>query len=60
MNNLEWKAEHKQTETTQYDYTNQAWVVNGRYIACGHARIDCGCWSRKHEGQAVLNGVELN
>ena len=24
---------------TQFDYTNQAWVVDGRYVRCGHQ--DC-------------------
>ena len=47
-------------ETVQYDYTNQAWVINGRYVPCGHVRIDCGCWSRMYEGCKVLEGVELH
>lgn len=35
-----------------YDYDNQAWVVDGKYEACGHpADMDCGCYSREHEGQ---------
>jgi len=34
-----------------YDYKNQAWVLGGKYIACGHPRIDCGCWSRMHAGE---------
>jgi len=37
-----------------YDYENQAWVVNGRYIRCGHPEtMDCRCYGREHEGGFV-------
>ena len=36
------------------DYTKQAWVLNGRYMDCGHPDdMDCGCWGRVHEGEEV-------
>ena len=35
-----------------YDYENQAWVKNGRYVNCGHpADMDCDCYGRKHENE---------
>ena len=37
-----------------YDYVNQAWVVNGKYIRCGHPEtMDCRCYGREHEGEYV-------
>jgi hypothetical protein len=37
-----------------YDYDNQAWVRNGRYVRCGHpGAMDCGCYGRKHQGEAT-------
>jgi len=37
-----------------YDYENQAWVRNGRYVCCGHpATVDCRCYGRLHQGEAV-------
>ena len=37
---------------TQYDYDNQAWVVNGKYARCYHpASMKCGCYGRLHEGE---------
>lgn len=35
-----------------YDYHRQAWVVDGRYVRCGHPEdIDCGCYGREHEDE---------
>lgn len=32
-----------------YDYTNQAWVVDGKYARCGHAdNVACGCGFDSH------------
>jgi hypothetical protein len=40
---------------TQYDYLNQAWVVNGRYVACGHpTAMACDCYGRLHVGEIAL------
>jgi len=34
-----------------YDYKNQAWVLKGCYIACGHPeKMRCGCYGRKNAG----------
>ena len=37
---------------TAYDYTNQAWVVDGKYVRCGHV-TECACYGKLHEGEAV-------
>ena len=38
-----------------YDYDNQAWVLNGKYVACGHPRkngcVTCNCYGTLHEGE---------
>lgn len=35
-----------------YDYEKQAWVVNGKYIRCGHPdSINCRCYGKLHEGE---------
>jgi len=35
-----------------FDYERQSWVVNGKYIRCGHPeRMECGCYGRDHEGK---------
>ncbi len=35
-----------------YDYDNQAWVVDGCYIRCGHPEgMDCRCYGKDHEGE---------
>ncbi|PCH58317.1 MAG: hypothetical protein COC11_03660 [Candidatus Neomarinimicrobiota bacterium] len=37
---------------TQYDYDNQAWIVNGLYARCYHsASMGCECYGRLHEGE---------
>jgi len=41
-----------------YDYDNQAWVENGRYMRCGHPadpeKMDCGCYGRIHKGEKTV------
>lgn len=38
-----------------YDYTNQAWVLDGKYVRCGHPEsMDCGCYSREHDGEETI------
>lgn len=41
-----------------YDYINQAWVMQGKYVVCGHveAGILCDCYGRTHEGMAPPAG----
>lgn len=35
----------------EYDYTNQAWVVDGKYVRCGHKPVNCPCFGTVHEGE---------
>ena len=37
-------------KATYYDYEHQAWVVDGRYVRCGHETA-CQCYGRLHEGE---------
>ena len=40
-----------------YDYKNQAWVLNGRYVECGHpSSMDCGCYGREHKDEETPVG----
>jgi hypothetical protein len=42
-----------------FDYDNQAWVENGKYVRCGHPETtNCGCFGREHEGEPVRVSVE--
>jgi hypothetical protein len=45
-----------------YDYTNQAWVLDGVYVRCGHPEVGdvlpegtvwtgCTCYGLEHEGE---------
>jgi hypothetical protein len=35
-----------------FDYDNQAWVIDGRYVSCGHPDgMECGCYGREHAGE---------
>ena len=37
---------------SHYDYLNQAWTVDGRYVACGHpVSMDCHCYGKAHAGE---------
>jgi len=46
---------------TRYDYEHQAWVVNGRYEACGHpAEMDCRCYGRVHAGECAIPEPEIH
>jgi hypothetical protein len=40
-----------------FDYENQAWVENGKYVACGHrASMNCSCYGKIHEGEETMKG----
>lgn len=41
-----------------YDYRNQAWVVDGKYVACGHGK-PCDCFGKVHAGQPVADNAEV-
>lgn len=61
-----WKrGRHMRTSTNEYDkngrlingydYDNQAWVIDGKYVRCGHPEsMKCGCYSRKHAGEKTI------
>ena len=35
-----------------FDYQNQAWVKDGKYIKCGHPEsMNCNCYGNIHEGE---------
>lgn len=35
-----------------YDYKNQAWVLKGLYVRCGHPEsMSCNCYGRINEGK---------
>jgi hypothetical protein len=44
--------QHATDDTLVYDYANQAWVENGKYVRCGHTE-PCSCYGRIHEGEPV-------
>ena len=38
-----------------YDYVNQAWVKDGKYVPCGHSvPMQCSCYGRLHQGEQCL------
>lgn len=38
----------------QYDYKNQAWIKDGKYVKCGHPEsMDCQCYGKEHEGETA-------
>jgi hypothetical protein len=40
-----------------YDYYKQAWVLNGKYVACGHKlSMNCSCYGKIHEGEETAKG----
>ena len=35
-----------------FDYENQAWIVDGHYVRCGHPeQLGCDCYGKQHEGE---------
>ena len=37
-----------------FDYDKQAWVVNAKYVRCGHPKeMQCKCYGRLHEGELL-------
>jgi hypothetical protein len=45
---------------TRYDYTNQAWLVDGLYTDCSHPpSMRCRCFGRLHLGEAAREGAEI-
>lgn len=55
------KAKLAMSVPSGFDYENQAWVVDGRYIRCGHPdSMSCGCFGRKHEGEAPAANANIH
>ena len=42
-----------------YDYTNQAWIVNGVYQSCGHPK-PCTCFGTVHAGEKPQAGADIH
>lgn len=37
-----------------YDYENQAWVLHGKYVRCGHPEsMNCRCYGKLNEGECT-------
>ena len=49
-----------------YDYQNQAWVVSGRYVSCGHVSVPgtgefkCDCYGRLHAGEPIASNADIH
>ena len=42
-------------EHISFDYTRQAWVVDGRYMRCGHHEsMNCACYGKVHAGELAV------
>jgi hypothetical protein len=36
-------------QSIKFDYENQAWIVNGRYVRCNHPpSMNCNCYGKLH------------
>ena len=42
-----------------YDYHNQAWVVDGKYVACGHG-TPCDCFGTRHAGEPIKANADIH
>lgn len=43
-----------------YDYDNQAWIINGKYVRCGHPQeMNCNCYGRLYEGEEDITHCHL-
>lgn len=53
----QWDAEIQEG----YDYRNQAWVVDGRYVACSHpASMKCNCYGTVHAGEPLAANADVH
>ncbi len=42
------------TVNHEYDYENQAWTVDGKYVRCEHPEsVNCKCYGKLHEGEPI-------
>jgi hypothetical protein len=42
-----------------YDYHNQAWVEDGKYVACGHG-TPCDCFGTRHAGEPIKANADIH
>jgi hypothetical protein len=43
-----------------FDYQNQAWVKDGRYVRCGHPEaMNCGCFGKRFAGLTVADAADV-
>lgn len=49
---IDVNADLAKKHPTIYDYANQAWVVDGKYMRCGHVEAaNCTCYGMVHHGE---------
>lgn len=41
-----------------YDYKVQAYVIDGKYMNCGHPSNTCDCYGRAHAGEETVVGQD--
>ena len=45
----------------KYDYTNQAWLIDGHYEPCSHPEsMNCGCFGKLHAGEPAQPGASIH
>jgi hypothetical protein len=55
VNNEPTKVESSAKLSCSYDYKNQAWIADGRYVRCGHPdSMQCNCYGKLHEGEKAF------
>ncbi len=38
-----------------YDYEKQVWILDGKYVRCGHPdNMACGCYGKEHAGENAV------
>jgi hypothetical protein len=42
-----------------YDYRNQSFVVDGKYVPCGHGK-PCDCFGTVHAGQPLKANADVH
>lgn len=52
------RFQDNQKAALAYDYRNQAWLKDGRYMRCGHTEA-CDCYGRLHQGEAAAPDAEV-
>lgn len=58
---IAYAREIKSRFATIYDYANQAWIVGGVYVSCGHPEsMNCNCFGRIHAGESPAANAEIH